>query len=59
MRFGAIVEGDQVKFTVWARDAKSIDVVIYTPSGEEVIPLTRQENGVFKYQLSFTHLLLL
>lgn len=60
MRFGAIVEGEQVKFTVWARDAKSIDVVIYSPSGEEVIPLTSQENAVFRYtHFTIAHLLLL
>jgi len=45
MPFGANVVDGGVEFRVWAPDHASVDVVIYGPNAEEVIPLAEEGDG--------------
>jgi glycogen operon protein len=44
---GASVEGDGTRFRVWAPGHRSVDVVLYGPDAERVVPMQAEGEGYF------------
>jgi len=47
LTIGARLDGDGVRFRVWAPTSKGVDVIVYGPSAERVEPLEREAGGYF------------